>query len=972
MNYFSVRTRLPACFLLLLSLVLLPFFNARAQEEQAPDFAYQVSLPYDPMFSTAQSAEGGDVRWIKFAIVLSEPQTVYFQNSSKYLFHYDFAIEHLAAFKGMTRAEFDTVSLRATNQQVVLGAVLMPFDDRFPEYAIQFVGLDPLPKESVRDWFQLVASKIALETSRRAFYIPTFEQTAVAVAERAYFESNGITVASADRWVAGDQRYSAGWALGRLRYIPAAEIPAAYGDGRLTPTDILLTDVVPAEVPFVAGIISLAPSTPNSHVAIQAQSFQIPFVYQADAEDRAATRALEGKEVILRAAPGRTYGKHQIKVIEGRLGQQFRAELLQSKIPAPLAITPKEHRGRIAQDTAKLTPADMRYFGGKAANFGLLRRTIPDHSPAAIAFSFDVWDDFMSQTLPSGKRLRREIRDRLAGFTYPPDNAALRTVLTGIRELVKDGEFTNDQKQAIIQALSGFSQDARIRFRSSTNMEDGDQFSGAGLYDSYSGCLSDDLDGDSIGPSHCDPDEPEERGVFRAMRKVFASFYNENAFLERLRHGVQERQVGMALLVHHSFPDEIELANGVATVKVPDTSAPQMKINLVTQSGAVSVSNPDTSAQPELVRADRFGPEVYLTLEQRSSLIPLGDYVMDWESDYRVLAGLLMTVAKGYRQLFPEKTRLLLDLEYKKTAAGLVVKQVRPIPRTPAAAQYLVDAGEWFCIRQGEHGDVFSNHRLKSRWKIETRNMRITLESLAQPFYRRIQGERVQGGEVVSFDEFFTNLPEATHVVRNSAVVDRWTEGTGSNMTRWRLRTQPDDYPAGTIATLADAGLELRVDYTEPQPKLPDPGGGDSSTTTLRDQVLLVPCGSIKPSTLVERTFTRPSGVTIQTKFFWPERPTGFTAGYTAPLAAWRETIITGFTTAPIVLRSAYAQTYRPGHHNFSEDFVFEPRLEEGLPQEQLDELIAANIRLIVVQWQGEVESPMKVLGFDDQLRNLP
>jgi hypothetical protein len=35
--------------------------------------------------------------------------------------------------------------------------------------------------------------------------------------------------------------------------------------------------------------------------------------------------------------------------------------------------------------------------------------------------------------------------------------------------------------------------------------------------------------------------------VFRALRKVYASFYNDNAVLDRLRLGVNEDQVGMAL-----------------------------------------------------------------------------------------------------------------------------------------------------------------------------------------------------------------------------------------------------------------------------------------------------------------------------------------------------------------------------------------------------------------------------------------
>src|SRR5262249_47553000 len=142
------------------------------------------------------------------------------------------------------------------------------------------------------------------------------------------------------------------------------------------------------------------------------------------------------------------------------------------------------------------------------------------------------------------------------------DLAAIRSMITGT------ARFTDPQKQTIIAALKVFDQGRNIRFRSSTNVEDSEQFTGAGLYDSYSGCLEDDLDNANVGPSHCDPTEKNERGVFRAIQKAYASFYNDNAYIERLRHRIDESTVGMALLVHHSAPDDTELANGVATIQV--------------------------------------------------------------------------------------------------------------------------------------------------------------------------------------------------------------------------------------------------------------------------------------------------------------------------------------------------------------------------------------------------------------------
>jgi hypothetical protein len=57
--------------------------------------------------------------------------------------------------------------------------------------------------------------------------------------------------------------------------------------------------------------------------------------------------------------------------------------------------------------------------------------------------------------------------------------------------------------------------------------------------------------------------------------------------------------------------------------------------------------------------------------------------------------------------------------------------------------------------------------------------------------------------------------------------------------------------------------------------------------------------------------------------------------------------VITGLTQDPIVLSGEFSQSYRPGHHNFYEHFVFEPRLEAGVPLATLAELEAQGIHLI-------------------------
>ena len=262
-----------------------------------PDGKTRISYLDEPFANYSGGFNG--MRYVKFHLLTADPGTVYFQDSWKYLFHYDFARERLAPFLNVTREQFDAVSLRLSGQQVVMGTVLMSPDGR--ELAVQLVGYDAYPREQVAGWIDSIVASVQSDTALTVLYMPTYEQASAAESDRSWFAERGITVADPSRWVSGNVTYAEGWATGRLVRVPAAQINAAYGDGRLRPNDILLlTDGVPAEVPFVRGIISLAPATPNSHVAILARNQRIPFVWLHDAKQQAHLAALDGKPVLLR------------------------------------------------------------------------------------------------------------------------------------------------------------------------------------------------------------------------------------------------------------------------------------------------------------------------------------------------------------------------------------------------------------------------------------------------------------------------------------------------------------------------------------------------------------------------------------------------------------------------------------------------------------------------------------------------
>jgi len=836
-------------------------------------------------------------------------------------------------------------------------------------------------------------------------------------------------------------------------------------------------------------------------------------VYLAIEPDVARAQSLVGHNVYL-AVNSESYDPSStVKLLDvANLSDLEKATILAMKEASPLVIQPTIHWGQLWADTNDLQPADIGYVGGKAANFGILRRAIPDNSPPAMAFSFDLWSAFLDQSLPSmapiilapgghmliladddpeqgpfhagfklsrsgedvglfdtdgrtmidcvsfgpqpadvsygrpvdggnlwqfserpspgaanspdsngtglvinelmadnettvedpdesgeypdwielyngsgdtvilnglfltdelndptkweirppvaGPTLREEIGLRLSQYTrYPPmDMRGLSADLAAIRNLIKNPNitaFSPDLQSGITDALGsfGFDPDSKIRFRSSTNVEDSEQFTGAGLYDSYSGCLADDLDQDDNGPCACDASDAAERGVFRAIRRVFAGFYNDNAFLERLKHGINEADVGMALLAHHSFPDEIELANGVATMKRPWGT--QWSANVVSQKGAVSVTNPPADAMPEEVRIDNSpfrGP--FPMLVTRSSLVPLRENtVLEWEQEYIELYELLSAAAERYCEL-TGKEYPLLDFEFKKIApeAKLIVKQIREIPQ-PATTEYvtpfLLGESRSYQTLQGRGSNVFTNHRLKSRWTIKPRNLWLSEENLQRCIYEEVRIEYVVDGQIQYVAAEPSVLPGAEHTYESPqnewerySATDTWRLQDLRNPRTYHLRTEPvfQSKLPDPIVTPDDLRIGIEVEYAAPV-LLDEPNTTIAEKVTLYqpwepgDQDFLDICEFDDPNT----------GVSVNTQFYvrWSMM------GRTPTSVQFAQTRIEGLTTKPIVLTGFFSQSVGGGAHLCPKNFLFEPALDPDISQTTLDELVDRNIRLI-------------------------
>jgi hypothetical protein len=93
-------------------------------------------------------------------------------------------------------------------------------------------------------------------------------------------------------------------------------------------------------------------------------------------------------------------------------------------------------------------------------------------------------------------------------------------------------------------------------------------------------------------------------------------------------------------------------------------------------------------------------------------------------------------------------------------------------------------------------------------------------------------------------------------------------------------------------------------------------------------------------------------------------------------LQGWGGTNIAAKDLAPFELHSTFSQTYFPGHHNFIETLILEPRLEPNFPEQLLMEMESRNIRAWILMYDSANVSPtltskIQVLTLDNRLIDL-
>ena len=630
-------------------------FTQRLGCEQ--DFLTLSSPPLDASIPGARS--------LKTVLDLADEDAVYYQNTGKYLIHWEFTHAHLSgAGKPIVPelSQFNQTEYLSPDRRFVLGS--LSYYDGPEVWVYEISPYDTASTDMVTRAYQKI-----VDTSfvGKDLY---FHPTSVQVSTMAEGLPDSVRIITTEELFDGIdfQPLNTGESMGLLRIMTSKELE----DTCLSFRDIVVLDAVPNDIAVTMGIVTAEFQTPLAHINVLSQNRGTPNMGLKGADKDPEIAALDGKWVRLKVTP---FEYELVEVTKAEADAWWDANR-----PEPLGVPEMDTTVTDLQDTLTMIDFDAHdgdvrlavkaripVFGGKASHFGALSTIDGVNSPRAFSIPVHYYDQFMTEN-----NFYERVDTMLADPDFESSCKLREEKLLELRTDMKNAPVNADFEQLLLTKLADDYPGTRMRFRSSTNAEDLEGFTGAGLYTSKSG----------------DPDDPDSP-VLDAIRKVWASVWFYRAFDERHFRGIDHRNVGMALLVHRSFPDEE--ANGVALTANPfDIGGvePGFYINVQKDGNSVVLPDPgvttdeliylyDSPNQPIIWRghSNLVGPDE--TVLSRAQIQKLGDALKAVHTYFYAAYGPPPGTTRWYA----------MDVEFKFDDDGdpnatprLYVKQARPHP----------------------------------------------------------------------------------------------------------------------------------------------------------------------------------------------------------------------------------------------------------------------------------------------------
>lgn len=614
-----------------------------------------------------------------------------FQNTNKYQFHREFlATVFPDRFPDLSFEEYLNLVERRATRRYYAGSVARLASDTGIKYGFRLYT-DP---QQMSEMLTVEETRIVFETLRDVFlleplvYAPDTEEGR---SEARGWKDPGFPV-----YLPGGQgelyiAYTHGETVGKITFLNQDQFVDANARGAFGWQDILILDHAPADIEgVIAGVITSKPQTELSHLSIRTSRRGTPNAYVAFGLE--AFRQYDNK--IVRLTVNAT--EYNTEVVSLDVAQEWWAMHRPTLSRAPsldVDYTGIDSVTDIDMDDQRL---EGRY-GGKASNFaklqGILVGGYDRYKAPAFAIPLHYYHEFMAtNTTASFVDPAREVSyseylmELISVPKFKADSEFRYSELEKFQAIARDeGQVSSTLMEVLKAKIVDMFGDAdrMVRFRSSSNLEDSLEFSGAGLYESTSACAADDFDDDIDGPSQCDSSNSKERSMSRALKKVWASLWLFRAYEEREYFQVNHALVGMGVLVTEAFLDEE--ANGVAFSGNPSNARDsRYVINVQIGENSVVSPDPDILAEKDLVEV-KDGKLQQIIRVRGSSLVDT--WILD-EGTLNEFGLLLWYLSNEFpvRLDGHERNSVLLDVEFKIERGGtLAIKQIRPFLRNSEA-----------------------------------------------------------------------------------------------------------------------------------------------------------------------------------------------------------------------------------------------------------------------------------------------
>jgi len=600
-------------------------------------------LAFDLISTTPSRTNDGQVDAVKI-IYNTDDELMYYMNTKRYKLHFTFAEAQLGFNQGNNI--FNLTQYRENDERYMYPANLNYYKD-LDKYILHFVSVNEMPCEKIKELYDEIIATSYLEG--KLFLLTN----------RPEFNLCDVPSISTEELYAG-QNYQAlnlTENYGYLKKVEIGDLENAY----LGRHDIVLLNGIPNDVSVVAGIITTEFQTPLSHINVLSHNRNTPNMALRDGWENEQVQPFVGELVYL---------KVRSDSFEMRLATLDEATAFwEQNEPQGIIELSKD---TTVQGLVNLQSADYNYLdviGGKATNFAEILNVSVDGNiiptpESSFAIPFYYYEKHLKDA-----GLDLVIKDMLEDPTFINSPAIRKARLEQLQDQIKDFPLDEGLVDLVRTQINDFQQFSAFRFRSSTNAEDLESFSGAGLYSSYS----------------AKKDHPTKT-IDRAIKKVWASLWNWRAFEERSYYNIVHTSCAMGILVHRSFPNED--ANGVVVTKNLYNSNPGFIINVQYKEHSIVFPEPGVLNDQlilftwSIVPGQNFMPE-YLTFSNIPELN--GETVMT-DEELMELGAYCMALKKYFYQNVPHDCDCTeqdfgLDIEFKLDSTvshrKIYIKQAR-------------------------------------------------------------------------------------------------------------------------------------------------------------------------------------------------------------------------------------------------------------------------------------------------------